>query len=185
MFLQLLSSEFAPYGTLSEDQLARLEQHYSLLNRWNKKMNLTRITKLEDAVKLNYCESLFLGQCLPAGPLKIADVGSGAGFPGIPVAILRPECSVDLIESHQRKAVFLQEATRDCANVRVLARRAEECDPDYDWMVARAVRPADVLCLRLASNAALLVAAKDSVGPSKPIPWGTNRVINMFHVERQ
>jgi 16S rRNA (guanine527-N7)-methyltransferase len=183
MFSQLLSSEFAPYGTLSGDQLARLERHYSLLMRWNKKMNLTRITSLDDVVKLHYCESLFLARCLPAGPLKIADVGSGAGFPGIPAAILRPECAVDLIESHQRKAVFLQEAARDLANVRVIARRAEECDPGYDWMVARAVRPADVLCLRLAPKGALLVSAKDSIGSSKPIPWGVDRIVTMFHVE--
>src|ERR1700686_1014922 len=93
--------------------------------RWNKTINLTRIEGIEEAVDRHYAESLFLGANLPAGPLKIADVGSGAGFPGIPVAILRPEVAVSLIESHQRKGVFLKEATRRLQNVTVISKRAE------------------------------------------------------------
>lgn len=187
MFRELLVSEYAPYGTLSDDQLAKLEEHYSLLTHWNKKINLTRISKFDEIVKLHFCESLFLGRALPSHPLRIVDVGSGAGFPGIPVAILRPDCSVDLVESHQRKAVFLREASRNLPNVRVLAVRAESCDPVYDWMVARAVRPDDVLSVKLAPDAALLVGAEDAAdltGSALRVPWGDNRVAALFHVER-
>jgi 16S rRNA (guanine527-N7)-methyltransferase len=183
-FRDLLARE---YRTLSGDQLTRLEEHHELLTHWNKRLNLTRIGELDEIVKFHYCESLFLGGALPEGPLHIVDVGSGAGFPGIPVAILRPDCSVDLVESHTRKAVFLREASRQLSNVRVLAIRAELCDPTYDWMISRAVRPADIVSLGLARNVALLVGTKDASelpGSSVKVPWGTNRALAMFHVER-
>src|ERR1700736_2752496 len=112
--------------------------------RWNKTINLTRIERVEEAVDRHYAESLFLGVNLPPGPLKIADVGSGAGFPGIPVAILRPNVSIALIESHQRKAVFLKEATRSLPNVTVISRRAEEIAESFDWIVSRAVSWSDL-----------------------------------------
>src|SRR5579862_865494 len=95
-FKSLLSLEFSPYGVLTAQQLELLEEHYRLLLRWNQKINLTRITGLQDAVQYHYCESLYLAMRLPKGPLRIIDIGSGAGFPGVPVAICRPECVVDL-----------------------------------------------------------------------------------------
>ncbi len=118
MFADLLRERLRGIVELSPGQIAALEAHYELLVRWNKTVNLTTITSLEEAVERHYCESLFLGAHLPAGNLRVVDVGSGAGFPGFPVAILRPECSVTLVESHQRKAVFLREASRkigECA----------------------------------------------------------------------
>ena len=84
MFRDLLVREFAPYGSLTVDQIDALEAHYKLLTQWNARLNLTRIESVEDAVRLHYCESLFVGTRLPAGPLRIVDVGSGAGFPEFP-----------------------------------------------------------------------------------------------------
>lgn len=185
-FRELLASEFAPYGELSGDQHAQLEEHYRLLVRWNEKINLTRIRRLEDVVRLHYCESLFLGRTLPAGSLQIADIGSGAGFPGVPVAVFRPECTVDLIESHQRKAAFLREASRDLPNVRVLVQRAETCESHYDWIISRAVRPVELVNLNLAPNVALLTGREDASwlnGESLDVPWGNKRVLRVFHVE--
>src|SRR5580704_17440976 len=112
--------------------------------RWNKTLNLTAIRNREEAIERHYCESLFLGARLPAGALRIADIGSGAGFPGLPVAVLRPDCSMTLIESHQRKAVFLREASRKVLNVRVLAKRAEDVDEEFDWVISRAVSYEDL-----------------------------------------
>ncbi len=89
-FKSLLELEFSPYGTLTADQLTLLERHYQLLLRWNQKMNLTRITSVHDAVRYHYCESLYLAQTLPEGALRIVDIGSGAGFPGIPGGDLPP-----------------------------------------------------------------------------------------------
>ncbi len=168
-FKSLLKLEFSPHGALSLQQLELLEEHYRLLLRWNQKINLTRITGLQDAVRYHYCESLYLATRLPAGSLRIADIGSGAGFPGIPVAIYRPESHVDLVESHQRKAVFLGEAARNLPNVRVLPQRAETVSASYDWTISRAVSPEDVLKLNLAPHVAVLGVDGES------LPWGEKR----------
>jgi 16S rRNA (guanine527-N7)-methyltransferase len=189
-FIQELAAEFAPYGALSAEQLQRLEAHYQLLIRWNQKINLTRIESQEDAVRLHYCESLYLAKSLPPEAMRIADVGSGAGFPGIPVAVFRPDCTVHLIESNQRKAVFLRQACSNLENVTVVADRAEVCRGVYDWVVARAVRPDQVLACGLASDASLLMSVEDAVtlkcvAGVKRLPWGTHRGIVLFHVEHE
>ncbi|MEO8051623.1 MAG: 16S rRNA (guanine(527)-N(7))-methyltransferase RsmG [Acidobacteriota bacterium] len=170
-FRALLELEFSLYGALTAEQLAGLDEHYRLLLRWHPKINLTRITSLQDAVRYHYCESLYLAKRLPPGPVRIVDVGSGAGFPGIPVAIYRPECAVDLVESDQRKAVFLHEAARKLTNVRVLPQRAESVDGSYDWVVSRAVRPDAVLKLNIAPRFAILGVE------GEPLPWGEKRSI--------
>ncbi len=184
MFRELLVREFAPYGSLTLSQIDALEAHYKLLTQWNARLNLTRIESIEDAVRLHYCESLFVGTKLPAGPLRIVDVGSGAGFPGIPIAILRPECSITLIESHQRKGVFLRETSRNLENVTVVTDRAENLKTEYDCLVSRAVSPKDLLKLKLANNLALLVGSEEIPGcdRSEPIPWGAGRYL-VFHVK--
>ena len=82
------------YYELAEGQAAALAAHYELLCRWNKVLNLTRIEGLEEAVERHYAESLFVARYLPPGAWSIADIGSGAGFPGFPIAIVRPECTV-------------------------------------------------------------------------------------------
>ena len=170
-FKSLLASEFSPYGALSLQQLTLLEEHYQLLLRWNQKINLTRITNLQDAVRYHYCESLYLAARLPEGPLRVVDIGSGGGFPGIPVAIYRAEFAVDLVESHQRKAVFLREAARGLTNVRVRAGRAEAVTDSYDWTISRAVLPKDVLKLNLSPHVAVLGVEGES------LPWGEKRAL--------
>jgi 16S rRNA (guanine527-N7)-methyltransferase len=169
---------------LSETQLDALCEHYQLLLAWNERLNLTRVVSAREAARIHYVESLFLGAQLPPGELRIVDVGSGAGFPGIPVAILRPDFRVDLVESHQRKAVFLREAIRGLPNARVSAQRAEDVSERYDWTISRAVNPKDVLSLRLAPNLALLVGARDADSvESVLVPGSDRRVVAMFHVE--
>jgi len=185
MFRGLLAREFAPYGALTIEQIEQLEAHYDLLVRWNARLNLTRIESVEEVVQLHYCESLFTGTRLPAGPLRVVDVGSGAGFPGIPIAILRPECAVTLVESHRRKGVFLREASRNLSNVTVVTDRAENLKRGYDWLVARAVSSEDIIKLQLAGNLALLVGKEELPGFERreSIPWGIGRFL-AFHVER-
>jgi 16S rRNA (guanine527-N7)-methyltransferase len=181
---------FADFG-LSAEQCARLDAHLELLLRWNRTLNLTAIRNREEAIERHYCESLFLGARLPAGALTIADVGSGAGFPGFPVAVLRPDCTVTLIESHQRKAVFLREASRKQANIRVLAKRAEEVKEGFDWVISRAVSYENLggLLKKLAPNADLLTggdAPPDGMGfawdPPVALPWGKQRFLWTGHM---
>ena len=178
---------FADFA-LTAEQEAALEAHLDLLMRWNKSLNLTAIRNREEAIERHYFEALFLGARLPVGALRIADIGSGAGFPGFPIAVLRPECSVTLIESHQRKAVFLKEASRKASNMRVLAKRAEDVAETFDWVISRAVSYADLegVLRKLASNAGLLGGLEgppESLGfvwdAPVTLPWGDQRFLWM------
>lgn len=164
---------------LGEREMAALEAHYRVLLQWNRKMNLTTVTRLEEAAIRHYCESLFVGLYVQEG--AVVDIGTGPGFPGIPLAIARPACSVDLVEAHQRKAVFLREAARGLGNVRVQAARAESVRGSFDWLVSRAVDPRDLMKLRIARRFALLIGAEDASAVSAeelvPLPWGDRRVL--------
>ncbi len=176
-FRDLLRDQFRPYGELSPRQLDLLEQHYQLLLKWNPRLNLTRIVDLEEVVSFHYCESLFVGTVLPPGPLAVADLGSGAGFPGIPVAILRPEIQMTLIEADVRKAVFLRESARHLPNVQVATTRFENCVDRFDWIISRAVALKGLLACRLALSFALLVSVEDAPPGVELIklPWGHSR----------
>jgi 16S rRNA (guanine527-N7)-methyltransferase len=186
MFTDLLRSKLAGICELTDVQVDRLRRHYELLTRWNKVLSLTSVRTMDEAVERHYCESVFAACYLPNEPISIADIGSGAGFPGIPIAIVRERCTVVLIESHQRKAAFLKEATRELANVRVLAKRAEEVGEHFDWVVSRAVLYAEIAqtLKNLGRNAGLLtgeVRAADLIGfdwqaPIR-LPWGDRRYL--------
>ena len=183
MFASLLG---AAVPGLSGEQMQALEAHYRLLERWNRSLNLTTIERLEDVVLRHYAESLFVGRFLEPSPQRIVDIGSGAGFPGFPLAILRPDCTVTLVESHQRKAVFLKEASRRVANIRVVAKRAEEVRESFDWAVSRAVSYTALreIMPRMAPSAAFLGGlelGRDTLryvwqGPI-PVPWGERRFL--------
>lgn len=197
LFASLLREKLAGAVSLTESQIAELEQHYELLVRWNRRMNLTSIRKPEGIVERHYCESLLLGSRFPAGSHSIADIGSGAGFPGLPVAALRPECSVSLVESHSRKCVFLRESSRRLPNVQVLERRAEDLDIGFDWLVSRAVGAERIVKVaeKLAANVGLLTSESEAGELAsrscsfawrdvEPLPWGDRRVVLIGHVSR-
>jgi 16S rRNA (guanine527-N7)-methyltransferase len=194
-FGDLLERELRRSLTLSEQQVHQLYEHYELLQLWNKKINLTSVKAGVETVIRHYCESLFFGAHFPGDPerVAVADLGSGAGFPGVPLAILKPEWKVALIESNQRKAVFLRESTRDLNNVSVLAERAEDISIAYDWLVSRAVSPDEVLknVPRLASQVGLMLGEDDfstvksisNIAWSEPLrlPWGDRRICVYGH----
>lgn len=179
MFRELLRLEFQPWGNLSELQLRQLELHYQLLAAWNMRLNLTRIEDISEVVRFHYCESLYVSTVLPTNALTVGDLGSGAGFPGIPLAVIRPDIKVTLIESDQRKAVFLREVTRRLPNVQVLAGRFQDCSIRFDWGVARAVAVEEILACRVSPNLALLLGSKDVPGGTEVVklPWGRDRVL--------
>lgn len=189
LFAGLLTERFSGVGKAPAAQVEQLYSHYQLLVRWNRVLNLTSIAELEEVVVRHYCESLFLGLHLPPESVSVLDVGSGAGFPGIPMAILRPDCRFTLAESHQRKAVFLREASRALDNVRVAARRGERIEETFDWVVSRAVDWKEVIPIatRLGRHVALLLSEPDAgelfktagVTWQAPIqvPWGKRQVL--------
>ena len=175
---------------LSQLQIAQLYSHYELLLRWNQRMNLTTVKAGPEMVVRHYCESLFFAAHLPAAKQEISvlDVGSGAGFPGIPMAILKPEWRVILVESGQKKAVFLRESSRELQNVSVSAQRVEQTTKAVDWIVARAVDPDEVLAQipRLAPNIGLMIGEEDffairtnsRIAWAEPLrlPWGDRKL---------
>jgi 16S rRNA (guanine527-N7)-methyltransferase len=128
---------------LSEAQLARLVAHLDLLDEWNARMNLTAIRDRPSQLTKHLLDSLTVQPYLRGE--RIADVGSGAGFPGIPLAIVDPHRQFTLIESTGKKCRFL-EHVRDALelkNVEVVQSRAESYKPDmrFDTVLARAVGP--------------------------------------------
>jgi 16S rRNA (guanine527-N7)-methyltransferase len=187
MFRELLRQKLAGIASLTPQQSSALEEHYQLLIRWNRVLNLTSIEDPGELIERHYCESTFLAVHLPVGSLHIADLGSGAGFPGLPIAVLRPDCAVTLVEVHRRKAVFLREASRQLPNVHVLPARFEDIsEPPFDRVVSRAVSYHDLAAAlkRLGSAADLLTGAEAppaSLGfvweaPIR-LPWGRNRFL--------
>jgi 16S rRNA (guanine527-N7)-methyltransferase len=120
----------------------RFSEYYGLLQRWNSKLNLTSIRDPEDALRRHFVECIFCAQRLPPGIATLLDYGSGAGFPGIPIALCRPEIRVTLAESQGKKASFLREAVRSLGIVaEVYGGRVEEmaADWNFDTVTLRAV----------------------------------------------
>jgi 16S rRNA (guanine527-N7)-methyltransferase len=188
-FLDLLKFHLGSAYPINEWQAGRLEAHYKLLSRWNVRLNLTSVPDVEELVVHHYCESFALGSILPMGKFRVMDVGSGAGFPGIPLAIARPDCFVLLMESDGRKATFLREATLDFQNVLVVRARVEHTQHACHWMVSRAVSWADLIpaAEQRAEHLALLVTRETAdriVEDGRlrwrdpiPLPWGKQKVV--------
>lgn len=86
--------------------------YLALLQRWNARLSLTAVREPEEIIRRHFVECAFVAQHLPADIESLLDYGSGAGFPGIPIAICRPEIRVTLAESQGKKASFLREAVR-------------------------------------------------------------------------
>jgi 16S rRNA (guanine(527)-N(7))-methyltransferase RsmG len=205
MFRELLRQKLIGVASLTSRELDLLEEHYRLLVRWNRVLNLTSIEDLDEVVERHYSESVFLAVHLPPHPLRVADLGSGAGFPGFPLAVLRPDCSITLVEGHRRKAVFLREASRGLPNVRVLPVRFENLEePPFDRAVCRAVSYHDLQpALRKLARAADLLTGVEAPPASlgfnwdMPIrlPWARKRFLRsgvpretpkpVFHVEHE
>ena len=128
---------------LTDAEVGKLVQHLDLLDEWGGRMNLTAIRDRPSQLTKHLLDSLSVRPYLRG--LRVADVGSGAGFPGIPLAIVAPEIHFVLIESTGKKCRFL-EHVRDAlglGNVEVVQSRAEAHQPAvrYDTVIARAVGP--------------------------------------------
>jgi 16S rRNA (guanine527-N7)-methyltransferase len=128
---------------LAPAQVEQLLAYLDLLLKWNAKTNLTAIREPEEIVRRHFGESLALAEMVDeiAGLEQVADFGSGAGFPGLPIAIYCAELKVTLIESQNKKATFLKEVARalNLTNVSVMNQRAEEVSLKFDLVTMRAV----------------------------------------------
>ena len=134
--------------SLSEEQLSKFIKYYELLIEKNQVMNLTAITDFDEVVQKHFLDSLSLVKVLEERPVgRILDIGTGAGFPGIPIKIAFPDCSVTLVDSVNKKIGFIQEVVQELGlhNVDAIHGRVEDLGHNvshreqYDFVVSRAV----------------------------------------------
>ena len=133
--------------SLSDKQIQQLDLFYELLVEKNKVMNLTAITEFDDVLVKHFADSLSICTVLPSDIKTVCDLGTGAGFPGIPMAIAYPEISFTLIDSLNKRIKFLQEVVDalGLTNVNLVHARAEEAGrgknyrEQFDLVVSRAV----------------------------------------------
>lgn len=132
---------------LTPEQVAAFHTYLDEITRWSARTNLTALREPEDIVRAGFLDSLACLPLIPPETRRALDVGSGAGFPGLPIKLVRSDLAFTLVEASRKKATFLQHVVRrlGLAAVRVLQRRAEDLagDPEeagaYDLALARAV----------------------------------------------
>ena len=185
-------------AVLSPAQLQSISTYIDILVRWNARINLTAIRDPEDIVTRHFGESFFAARHLFPAPSSVssvssvvkafdsvADVGSGAGFPGLPLKLWAPHLSLTLIESNQKKAAFLREVTRalTLTDVNIQNSRAEALTPaTFDVVTLRAVEhfaailPTAAALVAPAGRLALLIstAQQDQARSTLPhLTWST------------
>lgn len=144
----------AGLAPLDETAVGQLSAYVSLILRWGSRVNLTAIRGEDAIIDLHIVESIVVTSLLPIGIRTLLDFGSGAGLPGIPIAICRPGIDVTLAESQNKKAAFLMEAVRVLGlNAKVHSGRAEELKSQYDCVTLRAV---DKMAAAVSSAAGLV-----------------------------
>jgi len=153
--------------TASDKQVQQIQQYIDILLAWNDKVNLTAIRDPLEILHRHFCESMFAAPAVPVENGRLADVGSGGGFPGLPLKIMRPDLQVFLIESNIKKATFLAEVIRELglSEARVLVNRYEELTED--------VAPLDFVCSRALGDFGPFLewAASEPVLASQVILW--------------
>jgi 16S rRNA (guanine527-N7)-methyltransferase len=153
--------------TATDDQIVCIQQYMKLLLTWNDKVNLTAIRDPLEILHRHFCECMYAAAAVPVENGRLADVGSGAGFPGIPLKIIRPDLQVFLVESNMKKATFLAEVLRniELADTRVLVSRYEELGEE--------VSPLDFVCSRALGDFGpfLTWAASQAVAAKQVILW--------------
>src|SRR5438132_3332475 len=148
-----------------DDQVLQIQQYIKILLTWNDKINLTAIRDPLEILYRHFCESMYAVELIPERGGRLADVGSGGGFPGLPLKIIRPDLRVFLVESNLKKATFLAEVVRELGlnDAQVLVRRYEELHEE--------MAPLDYVCSRALGEypAFLNWAASDQVGVKQVI----------------
>ncbi len=160
---------------IAVDEVAfdRMLQHEALLQTWNPRVNLTRITDPVEVARRHFGEALFLAREMGLTSGTIADLGAGAGFPGLPIAAWQPAVQVTAVESVTKKTTFLREVSRDWSNVSLFEGRIEAVEETFDWVVMRAVAIEPLLeeLAKMAPRAALLARSRASEALEETDLW--------------
>jgi 16S rRNA (guanine527-N7)-methyltransferase len=165
--------------TLDDCQVQQIQQYTKLLCAWNNKVNLTAIRDPLEILYRHFCESMFGSTLLPVENCRLADVGSGGGFPGLPLKIVRPDLQIFLVESNIKKATFLAEVIRELGlrDTRVLVSRFEELGEE--------LAPLDVVCSRALGNFANFLgwAASPQIATKQVLLWLGGRDLDEVRVQ--
>ena len=187
-------------AALTPAQLDFISTYLDLLVQWNARINLTAVRDADEIVTRHFGESIFAARFLSSPTstesVSLVDIGSGAGFPGLPTKIWHPNIQLTLIESTQKKVAFLREVIRalPLSNVTVFAGRAEDYSGSAELVTLRAVEqfqnilPVAARLVRTSGRLALLIGAgqvrsvhdfaSDFIwNPPVPIPLSSNRVL--------
>lgn len=170
---QFLKNKIVNLGfTANDDQINQFLLFYNMLVEKNKVMNLTAITEFEDVVNKHFIDSLSLIKAVDlSGTKKLIDIGTGAGFPGLPLKIIFPELEITLLDSLNKRVMFLNEVINELhlKNVEAVHSRAEDLARDwkyreqYDICVSRAVSNLSTLselCLPFVKTGGLFISYK-------------------------
>jgi 16S rRNA (guanine527-N7)-methyltransferase len=156
---------------VNEQQLLYIQQYMAILLAWNDKINLTAIRDPLEILNRHFCESMYAANTVPVENGRLADVGSGAGFPGLPLKIIRPELHTFLVESNLKKATFLTEVLRniELPDTKVLVGRYEDLGEE--------LAPLDFVCSRAVGEFApfLAWAASERIAAKQVILWISGR----------
>jgi 16S rRNA (guanine527-N7)-methyltransferase len=155
----------------NSEQVLKIQQYIKILLIWNDQLNLTAIRDPLDILYRHFCESMYATVAVPVEKGRLADVGSGAGFPGLPMKIMCPDLHVFLVESNVKKATFLAEVVRELGltDARVLVSRYEELGEE--------VAPLDFVCSRAVGQFGALLdwAGSKRVAAKKVVLWTGTR----------
>jgi 16S rRNA (guanine527-N7)-methyltransferase len=165
---QTIQNALREFGlAASSEQVLRIQQYIKILLTWNDKLNLTAIRDPLDILYRHFCDSMYATVAVPVGKGRLADVGSGAGFPGLPMKIMCPDLQVFLVESSVKKATFLAEVIRELGltDARVLVSRYEELGEE--------VAPLDFVCARALGQFGALLdwAGSRRVAAKRVVLW--------------
>ena len=156
---------------LDDEQLNKFQKYLELLVSWNEKMNLTAITEPKEVAVKHFLDSILLLKVIhPKQEAKVVDIGTGAGFPGIPLKIVRPDLSLTLIDSLNKRLLFLAEVCKELGiSAEILHIRAEEggkkpeLREKFDVATARAVAAMNLLseyCVPYVKTGGIFAAMK-------------------------
>jgi len=150
-----------------DDQVLQIQRYMEILLTWNEKINLTAIRDPLEILYRHFCESMYASLVVSVENGRLADVGSGGGFPGVPLKIIRPSLRVFLVESNLKKATFLAEVVRELGlkDIQVLVRRYEELNEE--------MAPLDYVCSRALGEYPdfLKWAGSEQAGAKQVILW--------------
>ena len=172
---------------ITEQQLEKLEQFYTLLIEWNEKINLTRIVEKEEVYLKHFYDSLTIAKVIDLSKVEtLCDIGTGAGFPGVVLKILYPNLKITLVDALQKRVNYLNEIIKelDLKEIEAIHVRAEDYKGQFDVVTSRAVANIEKLVtytMHLVSKNGVFIAMKGDID-KELTPDITNKLEKKYNI---